>query len=82
VRLCAAEACQAVGGRQLKADWTALCQSDTALAALTGTDEPIFCLGNCALGPAAIVDGELLGCADINRLQSAVARAQAAGEGA
>lgn len=82
VRLCAAEACQAVGGRKLKADWTALCQSDTALAALTGTDEPIFCLGNCALGPAALVDGELLGCADVRRLQDAVIRAQAAGESA
>ena len=81
VRLCAAEACQAVGGRQLKADWTALCQSDTALAGLTGIDEPIFCLGNCALGPAAWVDGELLGCADVARLQDAVARASVSGEG-
>lgn len=82
VRLCAAEACQAVGGRQLKAEWAALCESDVALAALTGTDEPIFCLGNCALGPAVMVDGELLGRADVTRLTNAVARAQAAGEGA
>jgi formate dehydrogenase subunit gamma len=44
VRLCAAEACQAVGGRELKAEWAKACEDDAELAALTGTDEPIFCL--------------------------------------
>ena len=82
VRLCAAEACQAVGGRELKADWATACGNDADLAALTGTDEPIFCLGNCALGPAALVDGELLGRADVARLKAAVSLAQVAGEGA
>ena len=82
VRLCAAEACQAVGGRELKADWAKACGDDAGLATLTGVDEPIFCLGNCALGPAALVDGELMGCADVARLKAAVARAQAMGEGA
>ena len=82
VRLCAAEACQAVGGRQLKAEWGAACSEDATLAALTGVDEPIFCLGNCALGPAALVDGELMGCADVPRLKAAVGQAQLAGEGA
>lgn len=76
VRLCAAEACQAVGGRALKAEWQKACQADPALAAITGTDEAVFCLGNCALGPAAMVDGELIGCADVTRLRDAVARAQ------
>ena len=80
VRLCAAEACQAVGGRTLKADWATACGDDAELAALTGVDEPIFCLGNCALGPAALVDGELLGCADVVRLKAAETQAQAAGE--
>lgn len=82
VRLCAAEACQAVGGRELKAEWFAACRDDADLATLTGIDEPIFCLGNCALGPAALVDGELLGRADVARLKAAVSVAQAAGEGA
>ena len=80
VRLCAAEACQAVGGRELKTDWAKACGDDADLAALTGTDEPIFCLGNCALGPAALVDGELLGRADVARLKAAVSQAQVAGE--
>ena len=82
VRLCAAEACQAVGGRELKAEWAAACGGDAELAALTGIDEPIFCLGNCALGPAALVDGELMGCADVARLKAAVTLARAAGESA
>lgn len=82
VRLCAAEACQAVGGRELKAQWAAACGGDADLAALTGIDEPIFCLGNCALGPAALVDGELMGCADVARLKAAVTLARATGEGA
>ena len=82
VRLCAAEACQAVGGRQLKAEWAKACGDDTDLAALTGVDEPIFCLGNCALGPAALVDGELMGCADVARLKAAVTQALILGEGA
>ena len=81
VRLCAAEACQAVGGRDLKAEWAQACGGDADLAALTGVDEPIFCLGNCALGPAALVDGELMGCADVARLKAAVSRAQAVREG-
>jgi formate dehydrogenase subunit gamma len=80
VRLCAAEACQAVGARALKAEWQQACQDDPTLAALTGTDDAVFCLGNCALGPAAMVNGELIGCADVARLRDAVARAQ--GEGA
>ena len=81
VRLCAAEACQAVGGRELKAEWAAACVDDADLAVLTGVDEPIFCLGNCALGPAAMVNGELLGCADVARLKGAVVRVQLTGEG-
>ena len=81
VRLCAAEACQAVGGRELKAEWAEACGDDADLALLTGVDEPIFCLGNCALGPAALVDGELMGCADVARLKAAVSRAQAVREG-
>ena len=67
---------------QLKAEWSAACGDDAHLATLTGIDEPIFCLGNCALGPAALVDGELLGRADVARLKAAVSVAQAAGEGA
>ena len=60
VRLCAAEACQAVGGRQLRDEWAHLCEHEPELAEMTGVDEPIYCLGNCALGPAALVGERLV----------------------
>jgi len=80
VRLCAAEACQAVGGRALSAAWGEACATDAKLAAATGTDEPVFCLGNCALGPAALVNNQLIGNANVETLKSAVEAAQNAAE--
>jgi formate dehydrogenase subunit gamma len=74
VRLCAAEACQAVGGRELVRDWRDACDRDPELAATTGVDEPIFCLGNCALGPAAMVGGTLLGRASVESIEDRVLR--------
>ena len=72
VRLCAAEACQAVGGRALADAWRQTCRDDDQLAVETGVDEPIFCLGNCALGPAAMVGGELMGRATVTSLKERV----------
>ena len=50
VRVCCAEACQAVGGEAL---------AEHARARLAGSDitlEPVYCLGLCACGPALQVD--------------------------
>ena len=50
VRVCCAEACQAVGGEAL---------AEYARARLAGSDvtlEPVYCLGLCACGPAVQVD--------------------------
>lgn len=74
VRICAAEACQSVGARELKSAWIAACEDDPSLADLTGTDEPIYCLGNCALGPAAFVGDRLLGKASVDGIREEVAR--------
>jgi len=55
VKICAAEACQAMGSRDLEAH---------AAARLDGQDvtvEPIYCLGNCACSPAVMVDGKTYG---------------------
>ncbi len=60
IRLCQAEACQAVGGREL----TRHAQEKTGLALHeTSPDgaltlEPVYCLGLCANGPAALIDGQ------------------------
>ena len=76
VRICAAEACQAVGARALAKAWREQCEGDPQLAQDTGVDEPVYCLGNCALGPAALVNGELVGRADVQALVGAVAAAR------
>jgi formate dehydrogenase subunit gamma len=72
VKLCRAEACQALG-------------CDTVVEELArahgivvdeqgGPDkavvETVYCLGNCALGPSALVEGELLGRVDADRIAS------------
>lgn len=66
LKICRAEACQAMGGREL---------GDAARARLgidwhgtTGngavTLEPVYCLGLCACGPAAMVDNRVVGRVD------------------
>jgi formate dehydrogenase subunit gamma len=63
VKVCAAEACQAQGGRDLVAATLKAFGLSTYGTTLDGkvTVEPIYCLGLCACGPAAMVDGQLLG---------------------
>lgn len=55
VRICRAEACQAVGGEAL-AHHAAAHRKPGAIDV-----DDVFCLGNCALGPSAMVDDRLLG---------------------
>lgn len=74
VAVCQAEACQAVGARELMDDVAA------RLAVAPGTTRDdgavtlgeVFCFGNCALGPAATVDGTLHGRLTVERLTSLV----------
>lgn len=63
VKICQAEACQAVGSRALTEKVLASLglsfgETDSAGAV---TVEPVYCLGLCASGPAAMVDGKLRG---------------------
>jgi formate dehydrogenase subunit gamma len=63
IKVCAAEACQAQGGRDLAAAALTAFGLDGYGTTPDGkvTVEPIYCLGLCACGPAAMVDGQLLG---------------------
>ena len=75
VKLCRAEACQATGAvalaahakRALGVDW----HGTTADGAVTL--EPVFCLGLCACGPAALIDGEPVALLDAAALDAALA---------
>lgn len=69
IKLCRAEACQANGCEDLVAQLRIRHaieidnHDDDRL-----TLETVYCLGNCALGPSALVDGELVGRLDADRL--------------
>ncbi len=80
VRLCAAEACQAAGGR----DFIAAVEKKFALkmgetsASKDLTLEPVYCLGLCSCAPAAMVGERLVGMADAEKIEKAIARAKKA----
>ncbi|MFG1480324.1 formate dehydrogenase subunit gamma [Xanthobacter sp. V4C-4] len=63
VKLCAAEACQSMGGKALAAyaeDRLGVAMGETSPDGRI-TLEPIYCLGLCACAPSALVDGQLVG---------------------
>jgi formate dehydrogenase subunit gamma len=70
LRVCRAEACQAASAARLVdtvRERYGLAPGETD-PARTLTVEQVFCLGNCALGPAAQVNGRLHGRLDEGRL--------------
>jgi formate dehydrogenase subunit gamma len=76
VQVCRAEACQAVNGeateaharRCLGVDWHGT-SADGAF-----TLEAVYCLGNCAAGPSAMIDGQLYGRVTPERLDELLAQ--------
>lgn len=76
VQVCVAEACQSVGSRQLVSDLEAAYGIPLGERADGVEISAVYCLGDCALGPAAMVNGRLLGRCDADRVRDAVARAQ------
>jgi formate dehydrogenase subunit gamma len=66
VKICQAEACQAMGSRELTQHAHAVIDADTTL-------EPVYCLGNCACAPAVMVDGKTLGRVSTQRFDAALA---------
>ena len=63
VKICRAEACQAMGGRELEAHARDAIADDVTL-------EPVFCLGNCACAPAVMINGATHGRVDAARLDA------------
>jgi len=71
IRLCGAEACQAVGARYLRSWVEARYSEDVDVEVAT-----VYCLGNCALGPAGQINGQLIGQLDVERLAQEVEAAR------
>lgn len=72
VKICRAEACQAMGVNDLIEDieqayGVKLDQASDALAL-----EAVYCLGNCALGPAVMINDNLYGRVDMPKLKSLI----------
>jgi formate dehydrogenase subunit gamma len=78
LKLCRAESCQAMGCEDLVSHLAAR-HGVTIDGADNGSAihvESVYCLGNCALSPAALLDGEPIGRIDRDRLDAIVADAQ------
>ncbi len=71
VKLCRGEACQALGADKLAAE----------LEAHGLATETVYCLGTCALGPAAMVETRLLGRADLEKIAALVSTTKAGVDG-
>lgn len=78
LKLCRAEACQAMGGDALAARVKSLLGIDFHDTTLDGsvTLEPVFCLGLCSCAPAAMLDGEIHGRLDGEAVEALVREAR------
>lgn len=76
VRVCRAESCQAMGANQLVEHAKAMLGVDFHETTADGrfTLEPVYCLGNCALSPAMMVDGEIHGRVTLQRFEEVVSQ--------
>ncbi len=80
LKLCRAEACQAMGAEglakaardALRIDWHGTTTDGRV------TLEPVYCLGLCACAPSAMLDGKVYGGLDRARLGALIERAKAA----
>jgi formate dehydrogenase subunit gamma len=76
LKLCRAEACQAVGGDVLAA------RAESRLGVTLGNTtadgrvslEPVYCLGLCSVSPSAMFDGKIIGRLDEKKLDGLLAQ--------
>jgi formate dehydrogenase subunit gamma len=75
VHICRAEACQSMGANGLVAHAKKRLGVDFHETTADGVFslEPVFCLGNCALSPAAMIDDQLYGRVTPERFDQLVA---------
>jgi formate dehydrogenase subunit gamma len=78
VHLCRAEACQALGSVALEAHAKAALTVDFHGTTSDGaiTLEPVYCLGNCALGPSIMIDQQLHGRVTAERFDALVTQSR------
>lgn len=74
VKLCRAESCKSVGADRVAAHAQKAMGIEWHETTADGriTLEPVFCLGLCACGPAAIIDGKLVGRIDEAKIDALI----------
>lgn len=79
VKVCRAEACQSMGGEELAGLIQRMLKVSFGGTTADGaiTLEAVYCLGNCALSPAVMVDGRLVGRVDKAKFEKIVAECRA-----
>ncbi len=79
LKLCVAEACQAMGADRLAASVAKSLGIEIGGTTANGavTFEAVYCLGNCALAPAAMLDGKLMGRVSESKLAPVLAAGSA-----
>jgi formate dehydrogenase subunit gamma len=79
LKVCRAEACQAMGAEELAVQLEA--RSGAGFGGTTPdgavTVEAVYCLGNCACAPSVMIDGRLVGRVTVERLGRIVKAAKA-----
>lgn len=75
LKLCRAEACQSMGGDALAAKMQQLLGIGFHETTKDGsvTLEPVYCLGLCACAPSAMLDGEVIGRLDAEKIEEIAA---------
>jgi len=79
LKLCRAEACQSMGGDAIAAQVQQLFGIGFHETTKDGsvTLEPVYCLGLCACSPTAMLDGELIGRLDADKVEEIAAEVRA-----
>jgi formate dehydrogenase subunit gamma len=72
IRICQAEACQAMGSGELTAYAESVLGMKMHESSEDMTLEPVYCLGNCACSPSVMVDGNTYGRVDHKRFDDIV----------
>ena len=74
IKICQAEACQAMGSRQLTAHAEEVLGIKLHETSKNNafTLEPIYCLGNCACSPAIMIDEKVYGKVDTKKFNQIV----------
>ncbi|MES2499215.1 MAG: formate dehydrogenase subunit gamma [Pseudomonadota bacterium] len=79
LQICRAESCQAMGSEKLEANIKSSLGIDYHQTTEDGaiTLEPVYCLGNCACSPAVMMDDEVYGRMDNQKVAELISDARA-----